>query len=438
MDQLTDSVSHSSDIEHNMHSASLLLSCLTRVTRTLGSLLSSSLPSSGSKGTDHTLDSNEDNFCNIHRRSVGSHVAAQFLGTAHIPTPIPDLCNLLSPLLSHLFSKILSNVADLAKGGSKTTARTRTKAAATRRTELAKGIESILGLLCELVFLPVIRSFFPASLAAARSFLGSHLAVDSDSIDDARIKLRSFFRDAICALRDSLCSTSVNTGPIGVQLTESLNAVQDRLALECVREIDSLYPSKPDSHMQSPYPQHVCAESSDEVSLVLLAKKDAVWYISDCLHLLLPPGSVPTICVSGEDRAGGEPSATASSLQKLRLVEQLAALFKRSSLSTISPLAYCDLGGEVKQNSSIDGAEQVQVMKDGNGEASNRSQSSILSVHAQAEKTDQQNSLQQKRDGEGLDHSYRMVEDRRRIVRADLDIVSYNMLLAIIEYSMGL
>ncbi|EIN13231.1 hypothetical protein PUNSTDRAFT_40895 [Punctularia strigosozonata HHB-11173 SS5] len=295
------------------------------------------------------------------------------------------------------------------------------------RQEIVDGIDDLLGLICELLLLPTIRSFVPASHAAVKALEGPRPSAKKDNVYDTRAKLLLLFRDTIAALRTVLHSTSGNPSTVSGQLSRSFAALQDRTALECVRELEGLYPVRPFAAERSaPGP-------SDAEKLAQLSKKDALWYICDCLVVLLPPGSIPAVCMTGEPVRPQPDPHTGASLVKTRLVDRLSALLIRTaSLGGVSGRA-----GYSRIKTDDGSAKAVTEKSNPTEDPMVSSQGELCRAQPGDTHSPPSHSLR-KRSASATDGTDNVTGAKRRRRMGEMDDVSCNMLLAVIERGMGL
>lgn len=197
-----------------------------------------------------------------------------------------EMLKAISTLFSFLTTTILPLFISRLKAKRKATA---------HGSSVITSVDQILGQLTNLILIPLIRSFGPLSQCyTANIFSAKHAAEGHTTII---LDIRS---DISCLLRKAMSDLDhLSTFTTG-SLVANFRSVEERVALECVREMAKVYPassSKPNMNTDSAssaitvHTAKISRPLADRIDK--LAKKDTLWYMCSVLHLIFSPSLVP-------------------------------------------------------------------------------------------------------------------------------------------------
>lgn len=244
-----------------------------------------------------------------------------------------------------------------------------------------EALDTVLGVLASSVFIPIIRSFTSLS----QSYIASLLSPSDDKNrsrnekqkpdHDIRTDLLSLFQNAFSVFAD-----------LAFQSHPSLYGFRDILALDAVHELEKLYPS-PNGHTTVTNADGTMDKPVNPVSpihrrVLVLANKDALWYLCNILHVvftsILPGVSLPprSVLQEGNNYSGDD------GLLKERLLACLSGLIRRSETRTPKH-AHGQLGSTAGELSSrSDGrAGKDALTSQGNRDRGSTSATDISNIH---------------------------------------------------------
>lgn len=212
------------------------------------------------------------------------------------PRPPVQVLSAVDTLLDHLLSTIFQLIAVLLKRFGKG----RSKSHTVFVTALATACDDILGVLGEMILIPLVRSLWPICQSYAKATLGK----GKEKPVDVRMGLLTVMRNTIRAV-DELAEES--------EFMCGVQNLKERIALEGIRELMAAYET-------SSNPRR------DEWSIRAnrLARKDAVWGLCDALHAVFGNSHAPRFppqIGTGRAAEGG--------LLKDEVLEQMGELVRR-------------------------------------------------------------------------------------------------------------
>jgi hypothetical protein len=194
-------------------------------------------------------------------------------------------------LLDHLLGTTIELIAVLFKRFAKGRGKSKTLMA-----ELCTAFDEMLGSLCELILLPIVRAVWPL----CQTYTAATFGKGKEKTYDVRMGL-------LAVLRKSLC-TMEKLREVDPGITFQLQSLLDRIALEGIREL-----------------MVVCTTMSisrrDDVGnrVKRLARKDAVRALCDALHVAFGGGTTDQVGIDG---------GTARTLLKDEMLERMGELVR--------------------------------------------------------------------------------------------------------------
>lgn len=143
-------------------------------------------------------------------------------------------------------------------------------------------VEGILGLLASTICIPLIQAFAPLSISYASSVLGKRQPESSrkganDIPTDIREDMFNLLRRMVIVLADLTVATEWNF----------MGGIKEVMALEVLRELEKIYPDQKSDDLAGNSPSGADGSTKlAEERVNCLATKDAIWYLSNIVHLV--------------------------------------------------------------------------------------------------------------------------------------------------------
>lgn len=244
------------------------------------------------------------------------------------------ILQVVSTLLSYLLTAILPLFISRLKSKRNLTS---------QNPSVVSTMDETLGQLTALIFLPIVRSFWPLSQTyTANVFSGEHAAADSGIVGTPDIRLD------LCWLLSKAMSDLDLLGPLAA--AHSLRGVRERVALEAVREIERS--SRPRTQVTHASGTQQTSIRSDRIDT--LARKDALWYSCSILHISFTPFSASSVShLTSKTSQNGHEDILAATCQNKLL--EAAILTGLSNIIEQHPVHRCFTSPSQKENTGTNG-----------------------------------------------------------------------------------
>lgn len=218
---------------------------------------------------------------------------------------------ILCPITCYLFSTVLSLLSTKRKGKQ-------------NGIEETSHVDDFLGIVGNVILIPLIRSFVPFSRSYAAAILAERPS--AISITDVRSDSLYLLTEVISALNNDIASGT----------SQSARYLRERLVLEAVRQIEALYP---DPAITTDTP----SISSRSRRIDRLGDKDALAYVCNVLCLMFTSPSVALRMVTTTSPDSGLPAGI-DGLLRGAIVTSLSDLLRRTGSGNLAYRSDCGVG----------------------------------------------------------------------------------------------